>query len=56
MGTWGEQTGWEIDGRLPDVPAEPLPVEGVERVALSRSIDLSQARQRIITAGHQTGL
>jgi cobalt-zinc-cadmium efflux system outer membrane protein len=55
MGTWGEQTGWEIDGRLPDVPAEPLPVEGVERVALSRSIDLSQARQRIITAGHQLG-
>jgi cobalt-zinc-cadmium efflux system outer membrane protein len=55
MGTWGEQTGWEIDGRLPDIPAEPLPVEGVERVALSRSIDLSQARQRIITAGHQLG-
>ena len=55
MGTWGEHTGWEIDGRLPDVPAEPLPVEGVERVALSRSIDLSQARQRIITAGHQLG-
>jgi len=55
MGTWGEQTGWEIDGRLPDIPAEPLPVNGLERVALSRSIDLSQARQRIITAGQQLG-
>ena len=55
MGTWGEQADWEIDGRLPDIPAEPLPVNGVERVALSRSIDLSQARQRIITAGQQLG-
>jgi outer membrane protein, heavy metal efflux system len=55
MGTWGEQTGWEIDGRLPDVPAEPLPENGIERIALSRSIDLSQARQRIITAGQQLG-
>ena len=55
MGTWGEQTVWEIDGRLPDIPAEPLPVNGLERVALSRSIDLSQARQCIITAGQQLG-
>ena len=55
MGSWGEQTVWEIDGRLPDIPAEPLPVNGLERVALSRSIDLSQARQRIITAGQQLG-
>lgn len=55
MGTWGEQTGWEIDGRLPDIPAEPVPLNGLERVALSRSIDLSQARQRIITAGQQLG-
>lgn len=55
MGTWGEQTGWEIEGRLPDIPAEPVPVNGLERVALSRSIDLSQARQRIITAGQQLG-
>jgi len=55
MGTWGQQTGWEIDGRLPDIPAEPLPVSGVERVALSRSIDLSQAGQRIVIAGQQLG-
>jgi cobalt-zinc-cadmium efflux system outer membrane protein len=55
MGTWGEQVVWEIDGRLPDIPAEPVPMNGLERVALSRSLDLSQARQRIITAGQQLG-
>ena len=56
MGAWGEQTEWEIDGRLPEIPAEPLQVNGVERVALARSIDLSHARQRIIAAGQQLGL
>jgi outer membrane protein, heavy metal efflux system len=56
MGAWGEQTEWEIDGRLPEIPAEPLQVNGVEGVALARSIDLSHARQRIVAAGQQLGL
>ncbi|MGH7399954.1 MAG: TolC family protein [Candidatus Rokuibacteriota bacterium] len=55
MGAWGEDTEWEIDARLPDVPSEPLQVNGIERAALSRSIDLSNARQRIIVAGQQLG-
>jgi outer membrane protein, heavy metal efflux system len=55
LGAWGEDTAWEIDGRMPDIPAEPLPVNGVERVALARSIDLSHARQRIVVAGQQLG-
>jgi outer membrane protein, heavy metal efflux system len=56
MGAWGEETRWQIDGRMPDIPAEPLQVNDVERVALARSIDLSHARQRIIAAGQQLGL
>ena len=56
MGAWGEETRWQIDGRMPDIPAEPLQVDGLERVALDRSIDLSHARQRIIAAGQQLGL
>jgi outer membrane protein, heavy metal efflux system len=56
MGAWGEQTEWQVDGRLPEIPAEPLEVNGVERVALARSIDLSHARQRIGAAGQQLGL
>jgi outer membrane protein, heavy metal efflux system len=56
MGAWGEETRWQLDGRMPDIPAEPLQVNDVERVALARSIDLSHARQRIIAAGQQLGL
>lgn len=55
MGLWGGQTDWVIDARLPDPPAEPLPVEGVEQAALARSLDLAHARQRIVAAGEQLG-
>ena len=56
MGAWGEETRWQIDGRMPDIPAERLQGNGLERVALDRSIGLSHARQRIIAAGQQLGL
>ena len=55
LGTWGADTDWTIDRRLPDVPAEPLDGAAVERAALERSLDLSQARQRILAAGQQVG-
>jgi cobalt-zinc-cadmium efflux system outer membrane protein len=55
MGVWGDLTEWEIDGRLPDVPPDPAPVNGLEREALARSINLAHARQRIIAAGEQVG-
>jgi cobalt-zinc-cadmium efflux system outer membrane protein len=55
MGLWGNQTEWQSDGRLPDFPEQPMQAEDIERVALSRSVDLSHARQRILVAGEQLG-
>jgi cobalt-zinc-cadmium efflux system outer membrane protein len=55
LGAWGGDTEWDIDGRLPDIPGESLPASGIERTALTRSIDLSNARQRIMVAGQQLG-
>jgi cobalt-zinc-cadmium efflux system outer membrane protein len=55
MGLWGKNTEWQADGRLPDIPGQAMPTEDIERVALTRSIDLSHARQRIIVAGEQLG-
>ena len=55
MGLWGRQTGWEIDGRLPDVPTEPMAVDGIEQAALTGSLDLAHARQRIVAAAEQLG-
>ena len=55
MGLWGKNTEWQTDGRLPDISAQPMETEDIERAALSRSIDLSHARQRILVAGEQLG-
>jgi cobalt-zinc-cadmium efflux system outer membrane protein len=55
MGLWGKETEWQSDDRLPDIPEQPLETDGIERVALARSVDLLNARQRIMVAGNQLG-
>jgi outer membrane protein, heavy metal efflux system len=55
MGLSGRDTEWTVEERLPDVPADPLPVAEVERHAVTRSINLEHARQRIVAAGQRLG-
>jgi outer membrane protein, heavy metal efflux system len=55
MGLWGAQTQWQSDERLPDVPEQPIQTEDLERVAIHRSVDLLNARQRLESAGEQLG-
>jgi cobalt-zinc-cadmium efflux system outer membrane protein len=56
MGLWGEQTAWRIERRLPDLPTQPLPLDGLEAQALRQSLDLASARQRILVVGEQLGV
>lgn len=56
MGVWGPQTQWQTSGRLPELPSQPLETSDIERVSLERSLDLVQARQRIVSSGEQLGL
>lgn len=56
MGLWGKEGQWQTDARLPDIPKQAVPVEDLESFAVSRSVDLLQARQRILVAGEQLGL
>ena len=55
MGLWGKQTQWQTDQRLPEIPEQTLQTEGLERLALDKSVDLLNARQRIMLAGNQLG-
>jgi outer membrane protein, heavy metal efflux system len=55
MGLWGQQTAWRTDRRLPDIPAQPLPLDELEARALRQSLDLASARQRLIVTGEQLG-
>ena len=56
MGLWGKQTEWQTDQRLPGILEQAIQTEDIERVALDRSVDLLQARQRLLAAGEQLGL
>lgn len=56
MGLWGPDLEWQSTERLPDIPNAPLETKDIERVAIERSLDLAQARQRIIGTGEELGL
>lgn len=56
MGAWGHGTGWTLAPRLPELPAEDLPMEDVEKRAISSSLDLAAVKQRILTDAAALGL
>jgi cobalt-zinc-cadmium efflux system outer membrane protein len=56
MGLWGEETAWQVERRLPDVPADALALEGLERQALAQSLDVASTRQRLVAGGEELGV
>ena len=57
MGLWGEETAWQIEGRLPELPrVKRFRFVGLERHALAQSLDVASARQRLIVGGEQLGV
>lgn len=47
LGLWGDQLAVRIPGRLPELPAEPLTVEGAERKAVEQRLDIRRARHEL---------
>jgi cobalt-zinc-cadmium efflux system outer membrane protein len=56
MGLWGEETAWQVERRLSEVPADAVPLEGLERQALAQSLDVASARQRLVAGGEELGV
>ena len=44
LGVWGEQAQFTLPERLPDLPAQPLDLPDIERVALAQRLDVQGAR------------
>jgi len=56
MGLWGDSLGWRIAGRLPPIPADEIPGEGLEARAVERSGDLELARREVEVAARSLGI
>ena len=56
MGLWGQDTQWKIPDRLPDLPAEEVPVEHLESLAVSRRLDLAAAQAAVEASARSLGL
>lgn len=56
MGLWGEQTAWKIPDRLPEVPATLPALDQLEKLAVSRRMDLAAAKKETEGLTHAVNL
>jgi cobalt-zinc-cadmium efflux system outer membrane protein len=56
MGLWGPDIEWTIESRLPDIPAETMAFDDLEKEAIANSLDLALVRQEIVSIGKQLGV
>ncbi|MCI0364478.1 MAG: TolC family protein [Phycisphaerales bacterium] len=56
MGLWGAQTQWGTATRLPELPDQEQPTDGIERQAIQASLDLSILRRQTEVAARALGI
>jgi cobalt-zinc-cadmium efflux system outer membrane protein len=56
MGLWGTSTQWAIVQHLPDLPAEEMSIDGIERSAVEHSLGLALARGQVEVAARTLGI
>jgi outer membrane protein TolC len=56
LGVWGDQTGFRLPERLPDLPAQPRALPEIERMAIEQRLDVRDAKLRIEQTARNLGL
>lgn len=56
MGLWGADTDWKIPNRLPEVPATLPTLDQIEKLAISRRMDLAAAKKEAQRLRHAVNL
>jgi cobalt-zinc-cadmium efflux system outer membrane protein len=56
LGLWGDQTTWTMPARLPALPADDVPLAGLESRAVSQRLDLLAVRAEGTSASAQVRL
>ena len=55
MGLWGKHIDWQVPPRLPDIPAQEIPLGKLEALAVSNRLDLESARRGIDVLAQRLG-
>ncbi|HEY6555038.1 MAG TPA: TolC family protein [Vicinamibacteria bacterium] len=56
LGLWGAQTAWTVAGELPEIPTAEIPLDGLERLAVTSRQDLQAARFGVDLVGRALAL
>ena len=56
MGLWGADTDWKIPNRLPQIPATLPTLDQLEKLAISRRMDLAAAKKEVEGLAHAVNL
>ena len=56
LGLWGPRTAWTLAGDLPAIPADEIPLDGLERYAVAQRQDLQAARWGVDLVGRALAL
>jgi outer membrane protein TolC len=56
MGLWGVSAGYTLPDRLPDLPAAPLEIDDVERIAIRERLDIQAAKVAAAQTAASLGL
>ncbi|PYD88313.1 RND transporter [Pseudomonas syringae pv. pisi] len=56
LGLWGVHAGYALPERLPELPARPVELAGIERLALERRLDVRAARAAAAGTAADLGL
>lgn len=56
MGAWGPDTGWKIADRLPEIPEQEIPLEGLESRAIDKRLDVEAGRWGVDLVGRALAL
>ena len=56
MGLWGARTNWRLPQQLPDMPANEIPLEQLESMAIENRLDLAAERKAVDALAQALGI
>jgi cobalt-zinc-cadmium efflux system outer membrane protein len=56
MGLWGPQTNWRLPEQLPDIPANEIPLERLESMAIENRLDLAAEKKGVEALAQALGI